>query len=233
MRSQVFFARSSKQPERGEILLYADIGPAEWGMFDDATFAAKLKELGDVKAIDLRINSAGGSAFTGLSIYNQLKRHPATVHVHVDGLAASIASVIAMAGETIKMGEGARLMVHDASTIVWGNEAEMKRTADLLGSMSNDIAEVYARRSGRPVAELRNAMREETWYTAQEAVDARLADEVIAGAPVEAHLAPEEALRFKHPPKDLLSPREAVKSIASRSFVAQMTSRSQRFHKGA
>jgi ATP-dependent Clp protease protease subunit len=228
----VFFARSSKQPERGEIVLYADIGPAEWGMFDDTQFAAKLKELGDVKAIDLRINSPGGSAFTGISIYNQLKRHPATVTVHVDGIAASIASVIAMSGEKVFMGEGARMMIHDASTIAWGNEAEMKRTAELLGSLSNDLAEIYARRTGRPVAELRKLMREETWFSAQEAVDARLADEVVAGAPVEAHLSAEEALRFKYPPKDLLSPREAVRNIASRSIVAQMTARSQRFSEG-
>jgi ATP-dependent protease ClpP protease subunit len=232
MRSQVFFARSSKQPDRGEIVLYADIGPAEWGMFDDATFAAKLKELGEVKAIDLRINSAGGSAFTGISIYNQLKRHPAKVQVHVDGLAASIASIIAMAGESIKMGEGARLMIHDASTITWGNEAEMQRTATLLGQLSNDLAEIYARRTGRPVAELRQAMRDETWYSAEEALAAGLADEITKGNTVEAHLAPEEALRFKHPPKDLLSPRENLQNIASRSFIAHMTSRSQRFSQG-
>lgn len=225
MRSQVFFARSKSQPERGEILLYADIGPAEWGLYDDARFGAELKQLGDVKAIDLRINSAGGSAFTGLSIYNQLKRHPARIDVHVDGLAASIASVIAMAGESVKMGEGARIMIHDASSIVWGNEAEMKRQAELLGSISEDIAQIYARRTGRPVAELRKAMREETWYSAQEAVDAKLADEVVAGAPVEAHLSPEEALRFKHPPKDLLATRQ----IHAEARIADLAARAARY----
>jgi ATP-dependent protease ClpP protease subunit len=86
-----------------------------------------------------------------------------------------------------------------------GNAGEMRKTADLLDSISGDIAEIYARRSGRTVAEIRDLMRDETWFRAQEAVDAKLADSVVAGAPVEAHLDEEQAKRFKHPPKSLLA----------------------------
>ena len=220
------FQAKAVAPKVGEILLYADIGPSDWGMIDGKSVAAALKDLGDVETINLRIDSAGGGVFDGMAIYNQLKRHPATVHVTVDGLAASIASVIAMAGETITMGEGTQMMIHDASTFAWGNAGEMRKTADLLDSISGDIAEIYARRSGRTVAEIRDLMRDETWFRAQEAVDAKLADSVVAGAPVEAHLDEEQAKRFKHPPKSLLA---RARDQHSASRVADMAARAQRY----
>lgn len=221
MRTKLIQARATAK-DRGELLLYGDVGPSEWGMIDERAFADQLKSLGDVKTIELRINSPGGSAFSGIAMYNQLMRHPARVEVHVDGLAASIASVIAMAGDDIVMGEGAQMMIHDASSIAWGNAGEMRKTADLLDSISEEIALIYARRTNRPVAELRDAMREETWFTGEAAVEARLADRVVAGQPVEARLEPDVAARFRRPPKALLSPRaqhsaSRIASIAERA----------------
>ena len=209
-------------PKAGELLLYGDVGPSDWGMIDAKSVNEALAGLGDVSVINLRIDSAGGGAFDGVAIYNQLKRHPATINVTVDGLAASIASVIAMAGDTITMGEGTQMMIHDASSIAWGNAAEMRRTAELLDTISADIAAIYARRSGRPVAEIRDLMLAETWLGAQEAVDAKLADAVVAGAAVTASLTDSEANRFKHPPKVLLSARgqhgaSRVASMAARA----------------
>ncbi|MEI6317425.1 MAG: head maturation protease, ClpP-related [Pseudomonadota bacterium] len=209
-------ARASSKPDTGEILLYADVGPYEWGMVDERSFADALKQLGDVKTINLRINSAGGSAFSGVAIYNQLKRHPARVEVDVDGLAASIASVIAMAGDEIRMGEGAQMMIHDASSLSWGNAESMRRTADLLDTISGDLAEIYARRSGRSVAEIRDLMKAETWFTAAQAVDAKLAD-VVTAVPVQARMDPQVAARFRYPPKNLLSPRQTVDEVNSRA----------------
>lgn len=226
--ARLTFNRKADRPQTAEVLLYGDIGPAEWGMIDDKVFAEQLRALGDVQTIQLRIDSAGGSAFTGLSIYNQLKRHPARVEVSVDGIAASIASIIAMAGDEVVMGEGAQMMIHDASAITWGNAAEMHRTGDLLDSISDDLAEIYARRSGRPAAEIRDLMRSETWFRASEAVDAKLAERVTApSAEVKAHLEPEEAARFKHPPKALLS----VRDQHSVSRVANMAARASRYAK--
>jgi ATP-dependent protease ClpP protease subunit len=209
-------------PKAGELLLYGDIGPSDWGMIDAKSVAEALAGLGDVSVINLRIDSAGGGAFDGVAIFNQLRRHPAAVHVSVDGLAASIASVIAMAGDTITMGEGAQMMIHDASSVAFGNAAEMRRTADVLDGISNDIAEIYARRTGRPVAEIRDLMLAETWLSAQAAVDAKLADSIVAGAAVTASLTDSEANRFKHPPKVLLSARgqhgaSRVASMAARA----------------
>jgi hypothetical protein len=102
----------------------------------------------------------------------------------------------------------------------------MRKTADLLDSISGDIAEIYARRSGRTVAEIRDLMRDETWFRAQEAVDAKLADSVVAGAPVKAHLDEEQAKRFKHPPKSLLA---RARDQHSASRVADMAARAQRY----
>lgn len=224
MRSRLIQAKATA-PKVGELLLYGDVGPSEWGMIDGKSVADALKGLGDVSVINLRIDSAGGGVFDGMAIYNQLKRHPATVNVTVDGLAASIASVIAMAGDTIQMGEGTQMMIHDASSFAWGNAGELRRTADLLDSISGDIAEIYARRSGRTSAEIRDLMTAETWFKAQEAVDAKLADQTVVGDPsVQAHLEPEEAARFKHPPKALLA---RARDQHSASRVASMTARVQ------
>lgn len=225
IRSRLIQAKTTA-PRTGELLLYGDVGPSEWGMIDAKSANEALKQLGDVAVINLRIDSAGGGVFDGMAIYNQLKRHAAAVHVTVDGLAASIASVIAMAGDSITMGEGTQMMIHDASTFAWGNAGEMRRTADLLDSISGDIAAIYARRSGKPVAEIRDMMMAETWLTASQAKEAGLADAVtVPDTAVQAHLEPEEAARFKHPPKVLLS----VRQQHGESRVASMAARAARY----
>lgn len=133
----------------------------------------------DVEEIDVYLNSPGGDAFGGLAIMNALRRHKATVTVHVDGLAASAASVIAMGGDVVEMGRGSQLMIHDASAIAWGPAAQMAKTAAVLDKTSNSYAAVYAARAGGTTAGWREAMREESWYTADEAVKAGLADRTI------------------------------------------------------
>jgi ATP-dependent Clp protease, protease subunit len=193
-------------------------------MADEKSFAEALAKLGDVKTINLRINSPGGSAFSGVAIYNQLKRHPARIEVDVDGLAASIASVIAMAGDEVRMGEGAQMMIHDASSFSWGNADAMRRQADLLDQISSDLAEIYARRTGRTATEIRDLMRAETWFTAKQAVEHKLADAVSAEE-VTAHLSPEIAARFKHPPKQLLAPREVIDMAKQRGKAESLVAR--------
>jgi ATP-dependent protease ClpP protease subunit len=221
MKPNRILARAGKTPATGELLLYGDVGPSEWGMIDDKVFAEELKKLGEVKTIALRIDSPGGSAFTGISIYNQLQRHPARIEVTVDGIAASIASIIAMAGDEIVMGEGAQMMIHEASTLAWGNAAEMEKTASLLHAISGDLAGIYARRTGRAAGELRALMRDETWFTAEKAVEAGFADRVVASVQAKAHLEPAVAARFRHPPKNLLQARETVEASRIRRTVEE------------
>ena len=161
--------------ETAEVMIYDEIGA--WGI----TASAFVKELDSVKAqnLDIRISSPGGDVFDGLAILNALRSHPANKVVTVDGLAASAASFIAMAGDKIVMSPQSMMMVHDAQGLAIGNAKDMRDLADLLDKTSDNIAAVYSARSGRPVAEWREIMLAETWYTDQEAVDAGLADEVL------------------------------------------------------
>src|SRR5690606_4620718 len=129
--------------------------------------------------LHVKINSPGGDVFDGIAIYNMLADYNGPVTVTVDGLAASAASFIAMAGSTVQMNRAAQMMIHDASGFAFGNAADMRAMAALRAQVSDTAAGIYAARTGRPVDELRDAMLTETWYTAQAAVDAGLADEMI------------------------------------------------------
>lgn len=142
-----------------------------------ADFVRDLSGL-DVDSIDLYVNSPGGEIFDGIAIMNCLRSHRARVTVQIDGLAASIASVIAMAGDRIIMAPHSQMMIHDGSGLCVGDAADMRAMAELLDKQSENIAAVYAERAGGTKAQWRKRMQEETWYTAAEAVEAGLADEV-------------------------------------------------------
>lgn len=128
--------------------------------------------------LHVRINSPGGDVFDGVAIYNALADHDGNVMVTVDGLAASAASFIAMAGDTIRMNRGTQMMIHDASGLCIGNAAEMSEMAGLLNKVSDTIAGIYADRTGVDAADWRERMLAETWYNADEAVTAGLATEM-------------------------------------------------------
>jgi ATP-dependent protease ClpP protease subunit len=135
----------------------------------------------DAQTIELHVNSPGGDVFDGLAIMNALADHPATVNVVVDGLAASAASFIAMAGDSVKMNRGSQLMIHDAAGFCVGNAADMDAMSTLLSRISDTIAGIYADRAGGKADDWRDLMRAETWYSATEAAEAGLADEAVAG----------------------------------------------------
>lgn len=140
-------------------------------------FVTELTAL-NVSTINLHVNSPGGEVYDGIAIYNTLKQHRATVNVYVDGLAASIASVIAMAGDTVTMGRGSHMMIHEAQGFAMGPAEEMRRLADELDAHTLNIAGFYQARAGGDVEAWRTAMAATTWYTAEEAVSAGLADSV-------------------------------------------------------
>jgi ATP-dependent Clp endopeptidase proteolytic subunit ClpP len=139
-----------------------------------STFVADIAAVkGD---LEVHINSPGGNVFEALAIYNALAQRPAWVTTVVDGLAASAASFIAQAGRLRIVAPGAMVMIHDAQGLSIGNAADMRETADLLDKASDNLAGIYATHTGRPADDWRAAMQAETWYTAQEAVEAGLAD---------------------------------------------------------
>ena len=126
----------------------------------------------------MHVNSGGGDVFDGLAIGEAIRSHKGPVAIHVDGIAASIASVIVQAAQQRVMAPGSMMMIHDALGGVAGNAAEVAKFADTLDKVSDNIAAVYASRAGGTPAMWRGQMKAETWYTADEAVTAGLADRV-------------------------------------------------------
>lgn len=164
----------------------ADSGPAQINIFDEISWwgiSAEMfaADLADIKGdVEVHINSPGGDAFDGITIYNALAARKGNVTTVVDGLAASAASVIFMAGKERSVSPGAMVMIHDALALCIGNAADMRDTAQLLDKVSDNIAGVYAAHAGKTPAEWRAAMVAEGWYTADEAVTAGLAHKLTA-----------------------------------------------------
>lgn len=162
--------------ETPKLYVFGTIGG--WDL-DSLEFVRAVNEI-DAPAIDLHVNSPGGFVYDGVAMYEALKGHPATVAIHIDGLAASAASFLAMAGDSVEIAKAGRMMIHDAQGIGIGSPADMREYADLLDAVSDDISGMYAARAGGKPAAWRTAMTATTWYSAQEAVDAHLADRIAS-----------------------------------------------------
>jgi ATP-dependent protease ClpP protease subunit len=190
-----------------EILLYDEIGA--WGITAQQ-FAKDLKAVGDVSLINLRIHSPGGDVFEGTAIYNLLKNHPARVDVYIDGLAASMGSVIAMAGDTIYMPENAMMMVHKPWGISGGDADDMRRYAELLDKVEGTLIMAYVTKTGKSEDEIRGLLKSETWMNGREAVEAGFADQLTEPLAAAAQLTSKRMKEFDHMPealKTLLQPQ--------------------------
>jgi HK97 family phage major capsid protein/ATP-dependent Clp endopeptidase proteolytic subunit ClpP len=173
-----------------EILIYDEIGEdwfAQTGV-DAHAFVEALRQIPAAREIVVALNSPGGNVHDGIAIYHALAARRNKVTMRVDGLAASIASIIALAGKTIQICEGARMMIHDPYALFAGNADAMRKMAGQLDGIAEVMAGLYARKTGKTPAEMRAAMKEETFYTAQQAVDAGLADEVLEPMAIAASL---------------------------------------------
>lgn len=136
--------------------------------------------------VDVEINSPGGDVFAGLAIYNGLRASGKKINVKVLGLAASAASLVAMAGDTIEMPENAFMMIHNPWGFAMGGADEMRNTADVLDKISTGLVSTYAKRTGKTDQEITALLDAETWMTAQEAVDAGFATSVTPALAVKA-----------------------------------------------
>lgn len=165
------------EQENATLFIYEEIG-GWWGTPADEL----VKELHGLsaKTIEVRINSPGGSVFDSIAIYNALIKHPANITTCVDSLAASGASIIAMAGDKCTMMRGSQMMIHDAIGLEWGNAKDMLAMAEFLDKQSDNIATVYADKAGGEAKDWRAKMLAETWLFADEAVELGLADEVYS-----------------------------------------------------
>jgi ATP-dependent Clp protease, protease subunit len=166
---------------RGALYIYAPIGDSMWGDSVSAQAVVdKLAELADggAKSLDVYINSEGGSVWDGKAIYEAICRFNGEKVVHIDGLAASAASFIAMAGDKIVCAPAATMMIHDAWGLAIGNAADLRSTADVLEMESGAIAGIYAKRTGRALDEVKQMMGAETWMNAEKAKELGFCDEI-------------------------------------------------------
>lgn len=163
-----------------ELTFFGEIADSKF--FGDETTPTEIKseldKLEDVKTLNIYINSPGGSVFAGQAIYNMLKRYPAEKVVYVDGLAASIASVIAMAGDKIVMPRNSMMMIHKASSIAVGTSDDFLKMAETLDRIEKSIVEVYKNRTNLDENTIQKMMNAETWMSAEEAVSLNFADEL-------------------------------------------------------
>lgn len=177
-----------------EVSIYQSIG--EWGI-TAKDFAEQLKPYRG-QALTVRIHSDGGSVFDGLAIYNALKRHEGGVIVEIDGIAASIASVIALAGDKVRIAANGYIMIHEPWGIDAGTATDFRDEANLLEKLQGTMADIYAERTGTTTAQAQAWMAAETWFTAKEALAAGLVDEITPGKQIAAKL---NLSKFKNPPK--------------------------------
>lgn len=163
-----------------EVFLYDSIVDDEleaewWGGVAPQSFVKQLRDI-TASTIHLRINSPGGSVFAARAMETALREHKARVIVHIDGLAASAATFIAMAGDEIIISKGAMFMIHKAWTYAWGNADDLSKTAALLDKIDGTLVQTYADRTGQGGDQIAAWMQAETWFTADEAVEHGFAD---------------------------------------------------------
>lgn len=186
LRSTRRLANSTGQRAAWYTITNAASGPTHVSIYDEigfygvsaGSFLADLK--GVTGDIQLSINSPGGDVFDGIAIYNQLKQRKGEVHVIVDGLAASAASFIAMAASPgkLEVAPHAQFMIHNGFSMAIGDAADLRQTADLLDKITNEIASIYAERTGKPADHWLGLMAAETWFSDAEAVAEGLADNI-------------------------------------------------------
>lgn len=190
----------------GELQLYGEISDSSW-WGDEVTpknFKADLDSLGDIDVLNVYINSPGGDVFAGQAIHTMLKRHSATVNVYIDGLAASIASVIAMAGDKVVIPSNAMIMIHNAWTWGMGNAQDFRKLADDMDKINASIKSTYlAKAKNIDEEKLTELMDSETWLTAQEAVDYGFADEIEESREIVAFIPSKFKNSYKRVPKNL------------------------------
>lgn len=220
-----FFAKT--KGKRGEIYIYEAIGEGWFGGITAKAFADTLRDLGKVDALDIYINSPGGNVFDGIAIYNQIRRFNGERVVCIDGIAASIASVIAMAGDEIRIADNGMMMIHDAWGLAIGTADEMRKTADSLDKVNGTILDTYVARTKGERSKIADWMSEETWMNAAECVDRGFADKKTEEKKVEASAFPLLA-KFKNTPETMRR-----QGLSAKSLIAAAQARTINMNRGA
>lgn len=220
--------KMSTDGKSGDIFIYGEITKYAWEEYGEKSaqiFKQELDDLGDVETINLYVNSPGGSVFEGIAIHNILKRHSARIVAHVDALAASIASVIIMAADEIRMPGNSMLMIHNAWTFAIGNATELRKQADDLDRINKSSIQSYLQRTGDKLSEekLIELLDAETWLSADEAYEYGLCDVVEADNEMAASISDEYLQRYKNVPNQLkedTTPTMSADELALRQKIA-------------
>jgi len=197
-----------------ELLIYDEIGA--WGK-TSTSLLNELAALGDLSTINVRINSPGGDIFEAWAMHNALTRHPAQVITHIDGLCASAATFVALAGDEVRMADNAMFMIHEPWTVAGGDAEVMQKQADLLDTLAEQIVNLYARKTGADPASIREWMQAETWYTAEQALAAGFIDAVDVPLKMAAMATQHDISRFKNSPS--ISLESAMSEIETPDIV--------------
>ncbi|WP_254693648.1 head maturation protease, ClpP-related [Shewanella sp. MEBiC00475] len=198
------------QNGNAELMIYDEIGG--WGI-SARQFASDLQALGKIGTLTARIHSPGGDVFEGMAIYNMIKGHPAHKVCHIDGLAASMASVIAMAFDEVIMPENAMMMVHKPWGGTLGSADDMRKYADLLDKVEGNLVGAYQQKTGLPEDELHTLLAAETWLTGREAVEKGFANTLTEPLQMAASLNSKRLKDFTNMPealKNLFAPQGNV-----------------------
>ena len=212
MTARSWYSIANRAADSAEVWIFDEIGEGGIGA---EQFCRDLQALRAVKNLTLRINSPGGCAFSGVAIYNALARHQARKTVWVDGIAASIASVIAMAGNEIRIPENAIVMIHDPYALCMGTAEDMRITATALDKVKTSLVSAY-KRCGQTEDTIRAWMRDETWFTGVEAVNAGLADRLEQPVKIAARFDLGK-FNYRHPPQP--SPADAWSKVINSKFA--------------
>jgi ATP-dependent protease ClpP protease subunit len=189
MNARHWYAIQQTADGEAEITLFDEIG---FGGTSAKAFISDLKKLSDQR-VHLRINSVGGSVVEGTAIYNALRRHKGGLTVHVEALAASMASVVAMAGDEVAIADNALLMIHNPWSMSMGDADDLRKEADVLDKLKSTLVNAYKRKTGMDADEISDMMNEETWLGAEEAVALGFADYIEDGMEAAASITPEAA----------------------------------------
>lgn len=206
-QAQAPFRVTNKSATKAEMVIYGGIGPDFWGdgsMISAKQISDELNKLDKtVNEIVVRINSPGGDVFDGISIYNRLKQHKAKVTVYIDGLAASIASIIALAGDEIIIGEGALYMIHLPWTWAIGNRNDLDNTVNRLLDVEEQLISIYQKKTKLDRSEIKKMLEDETWLDSSAAIELGFVDKksdeevAIAASSLEARWIMKKPKAFK------------------------------------
>ena len=197
------------KPKSADVSIYDEIGM--WGVSASA-FMRDLKSLGELDEINLSIHSPGGDVLDGWAIYNALKNNKAKVTARVEGLAASMASVILMAADEIEIPENAYVMIHNPWGVAIGDAEELRDTAELLDKLGNGLVNAYASRTGNDEDEIREMMSAETWMDGKEAVERGFADTLLNGVALSARAF--DTRKFRMTPNAIHANSESPEQVA-------------------